>query len=284
MHFRALTIVREGSPIHPQPAYLWSYGFNTLDGYSGLYPLRFSEYWQAVIDPMMQSYPHCRTGLILKQGGSRVSLNAECDIGEIIETTKVTDLFNLDLLSLGGARYFVSSDPLSTSLLVPIDTSGIGCTAEIPGCTPRFLYENPSAFPLVFAVGNAVTLGFDSEVLSQLKQMDAEDLHTAVVLNSNDVEEITLESLGTSTADVDLLSYSSDRIKVKLASEEAKILVITWNFLPEWKASIDGIDAEIFPAYHTFMGIFVPAGVHEIELRYEPIYTLPGILNLLSGK
>jgi hypothetical protein len=283
-HYRALTIFREGSPIHPQPAYLWSYGLNTLDGYSGLYPLRFSEYWQAVIDPMMQVYPQCRTGLILKQGGSRVSLNAECDVGEIIEVANVTDLFNLDLLSLGGGRYFVSSVELSTPELVPIDTSGIKCPAEIPGCTPRFLYENPSAFPLIFAVDKVIPLGSNNRVLSRMKATDVDQLRSTAIVNINDIFDLPIEQLDSSQANIDIQYYSSDRIEVQVSSEEAKILVVTWNFLPAWNASIDGVDTQIFPTYHTFMGVFVPAGDHEIELRYEPIYTLPGLLNLITGK
>jgi hypothetical protein len=283
-HYRAVTIFREGSPIHPQPAYLWPYGFNTLDGYSGLYTLRFSRFWQAVLSPMMQAYPQCRTGLVLLEGESRVSLNAACDVGGIIDVSSVTDLFDLDLLSLGGARYIVSSGPLASPQLTSIDTSDVDCPPVIPGCTPRYLYENPNAFPFVYTIGQVKIFGSDDEILEEMKIMDLDQLRNVVLVNSKDVQDLSFTGLGESPANVELTDYSSDIISIEFSSAEAKILVINWSFVPSWRGTIDSAEVEIFPTYETFMGVFVPAGEHTIELKYEPIYTLSGFMNMISGK
>ncbi len=70
-----------------------------------------------------------------------------------------------------------------------------------------------------------------------------------------------------------LLSYSRNGLNSVMAAIWAPAegyAVITENNYPGWKALVNGMPAEIYRAYHTFMAVKVPAGENRIEMYYAP--------------
>jgi uncharacterized membrane protein YfhO len=60
---------------------------------------------------------------------------------------------------------------------------------------------------------------------------------------------------------------------VVLTSEggEARVLVDFQRYSAGWRAYLrNGRELEVFPAFHIFRGVLLPAGEREIEFRYEP--------------
>ncbi len=64
------------------------------------------------------------------------------------------------------------------------------------------------------------------------------------------------------------------RIVLEVDARADSILVATNNYSPFWKAAVDGRDSRIFPVDHTFQGVTVPQGRHEVVLTYEPPYAM----------
>ena len=60
-----------------------------------------------------------------------------------------------------------------------------------------------------------------------------------------------------------------------------KFLCLSIPYMDGWKAYIDGEEAKLYRANTAFMGVEVPTGEHEIELRYW----IPGLTIglLMSG-
>jgi len=70
----------------------------------------------------------------------------------------------------------------------------------------------------------------------------------------------------------------SDRLRILTESEAPALLVLTDTWYPGWRASVDGQPATLWRADHAFRAVTVPAGRHEVELRFAPRSVLAGAL------
>lgn len=253
--------------------FLWAYGLNTIDGYTRLYTDEFSKYWMLVLSPLLREYEECRFALKLLDGNNRVMLSNACDAGEDIDITQSEAWFDLDLLSLAGVKYFVSTKPLETELLTPMDTTLISCPASIPGCSKYFLYENPAALPLAFSLADSFIVPAEEKLGPRLSSSSFSDLQTLAFILEHDAAGLPLRQLGASESRVNITSYSSDLLGIEFFSDAGKILLLNWSYTPDWVATIDGELVRVFPVDLAFMGIYVPAGQHTIEFEYSPPYT-----------
>ena len=70
--------------------------------------------------------------------------------------------------------------------------------------------------------------------------------------------------------------YSSRDIVVNTNAPNTSLLVLSEIYYPAgWKATIDGVETEIFKTNHILRSVVAPAGKHEIEFKFDPpIYYL----------
>ncbi len=83
--------------------------------------------------------------------------------------------------------------------------------------------------------------------------------------------------------DVLVLDDLPGELRVETSAPTRQILVFAESHHPGWVARLDGEPAEILRVYGDFMGVGVPKGVHEIELRFEPSSVRTGRLVSLAG-
>lgn len=91
---------------------------------------------------------------------------------------------------------------------------------------------------------------------------------TAVVAPS----EAALEAVdglggGIPAGGVEWLEEGTDRVRLRVTSDRAALLVVSENWYPTWHATVDGADAPVLRAYHTLQAVPVPAGTHEVVLE-----------------
>lgn len=73
-------------------------------------------------------------------------------------------------------------------------------------------------------------------------------------------------------------------VSVRVVQSTNGLVVVAINDYPGWHASVDGSDAKIVRADGAFMGVFVPAGDHVVELRYSPrLWRTTALVALLAG-
>jgi hypothetical protein len=84
--------------------------------------------------------------------------------------------------------------------------------------------------------------------------------------------------------DVVLTRDSSHKIRIKLAAPSECIAVIAESYYPFWHAELDGRPVELLRVNCGLMGIELPAGTHDIVLRYRPprVYGLAALVSLLT--
>jgi uncharacterized membrane protein YfhO len=60
-----------------------------------------------------------------------------------------------------------------------------------------------------------------------------------------------------------------DRIRVRTRSAAPALLMLSEITYPAWEATVDGVGAPVLVADHALRAVPVPAGEHEVTLRYD---------------
>jgi hypothetical protein len=141
------------------------------------------------------------------------------------------------------------------------------------------VYENPSALPRAYLVGEAVTTADPDGALALMNQPGFDPGRTAIV---NEPASISLPKTPLE-GDARLLSYEPDEVQVRTNASREALLVLADNYYQGWKARVDGREAPILRTDHTFRGVVVPAGQHTVVFRYEPTKLRIGFFIYLIG-
>jgi hypothetical protein len=71
-------------------------------------------------------------------------------------------------------------------------------------------------------------------------------------------------------------SVSANRIALRAQTEQDGYLLLNEIYYPGWEATMDGEPLEVLPADGIFRALAVPAGAHQIELRFRPRHLVAG--------
>lgn len=72
------------------------------------------------------------------------------------------------------------------------------------------------------------------------------------------------------TGSVARTEYRMGFVRLKTSADCPAILRFSEKFDPDWQATVDGSPAQVLRVDYIFQGVFVPAGTHEVMLRYAP--------------
>jgi hypothetical protein len=162
----------------------------------------------------------------------------------------------LRVLRLLNVRYLVSNMPL-----------------QMPGTREAYrgnlslVYELDGAFPRAFLVAQTETLP-DSLALERLRDPDFEPSESSIL-------DRGLEATVASTAgrnEISRVTWETRSINahtLRVETPEPALLVISDNYYPAWRATIDGEPAVLLRADYTLRAVRVPAGTHEVRIVYR---------------
>jgi len=69
---------------------------------------------------------------------------------------------------------------------------------------------------------------------------------------------------------VEIKNYENEYIKIETENSSDNLLVLSEIYYPAgWKAFIDGKETEIYKTNYALRSVFVPAGKHTIEMKFE---------------
>lgn len=99
---------------------------------------------------------------------------------------------------------------------------------------------------------------------------------------SEDLLKILYENLSENQLNIDI--FEDGYVKGNVyASKDKNLLFLSIPYEKGWSAYVDGVESDIVPVYDdSFIGIRIPEGQHEIELKFVAPLSIPGkILSLL---
>lgn len=131
------------------------------------------------------------------------------------------------------------------------------------------VYRNVCALPRAFLASRAQVIPDTAAMLSYMGNPGFNPARAAL-LESAPAAPLP-DGNGESAGRAEITAYSSTRILIDVEAEADAVLVLADAYYPGWTAIVNGAQAaEIFPVYHLFRGIQLPAGRHTVEFRYMP--------------
>jgi hypothetical protein len=125
--------------------------------------------------------------------------------------------------------------------------------------------ERKSFLPLATA-GQRPIFASELETRKKLGTKDFDPRHT-VYLPLSARSEVTV----TNASETKIISqqFAAQRIQLAVESPAPALVVIAQAFYHDWHAYVDGKPVPLLRANHAFQALEVPAGRHEVVLRYE---------------
>lgn len=173
------------------------------------------------------------------------------------------------LFNFLGVRYIISGVDLSS---LGMGEAAISPIVENPETKKRvevIIYENSDAKPLVYFVKKIH--GFDTDNEAIFKKFIGFSLVNGegIFVECGDCQKNAFTAKGS----ISTIEKKNNFLKLAINVPEEQFLVFSQNYYPGWKAFIDGNEIPIYKVNTVHMGIFVPAGDHEILFKYS--YYLP---------
>lgn len=165
---------------------------------------------------------------------------------------------NVNALRMANVHYLAAGRPPAAMESVFVDDQTGFSVFRIPGALPRaWLVDTTTVIP---------------EAEGRWARMAAVDFDPAVeAVLSTDAGPASAPRDSLSIADVQMDSYEAESIRWTVSTDRPRLLVVSEVFYPAgWIARIDGDPVPILPANHTFRGVVVPEGRHEVTMTFEP--------------
>jgi hypothetical protein len=163
------------------------------------------------------------------------------------------DMFGLRLIATG-----IPVERIDTSLK-PGDLNFLTRTKD------AYVYENPRALPRVMLVGDWQLADFAALTVSGWPS--GIDPRKTVLLEKPPPTPPRSEAADTAR----LAGYANSEVVVEVDAPSGGVLVLNDVWHPWWRATVDGVEAEILRANVIFRAVVVPPGKHTVRFTFEPL-------------
>lgn len=147
------------------------------------------------------------------------------------------------------------------------------------------LWENRDRLPRAWIVRRTRRVEGKMRIAAALTAPDFDPATTAILSAGRaSVSELTPDVDGDRAGQATLIYHSPTRLRIHAdAGAQSGFLVLSSAAYPGWQARVDGKKATLVRADGALMGVFLSAGVHEVELVYRPAsYRIGLYLSLLA--
>jgi len=151
-----------------------------------------------------------------------------------------------------------------------------------------YVYENKNVLPRAFFADTTVVLSGRRSIFDRMKEESFNPRKVAILEEYPPFSVFPADSIAPKVT-----SYGIHNIKIKASVKKASLLVLSEIYYPAgWKAYVDGVETKIYKTNYILRSIFLEAGDHDIEFKFDSssfklglwisIITLAVLLLLLS--
>jgi hypothetical protein len=134
------------------------------------------------------------------------------------------------------------------------------------------VYRNKGYLPRTFVVHNAVVAESDSAALEIMKGQSFDPATTVVLA---DGKPLSAETPAGESATVE--TYTPGRVVVRAVTRSPGYLFFSENYLPYWKARVDGRPAPLVRCDVSMRAVYLEPGDHVVEMRYNSRWYVIGL-------
>ncbi|MCL4477961.1 MAG: YfhO family protein [Deltaproteobacteria bacterium] len=147
------------------------------------------------------------------------------------------------------------------------------------------LYKNPDTLRRAFMVYNYKIADTHNKAFDLVSWYASQLSETAVIFKEDAryASFMPVNTVTTSSSSVSFEKYSPNHIKLHVVTTLPGLLVISNTYFPGWHVRIDGRKSKVIRTDYAFQGVFVPEGIHWIELDYMPLSFVIGFVISIIG-
>jgi hypothetical protein len=142
--------------------------------------------------------------------------------------------------------------------------------AQAVGWSPgtRSVVRRPAPDPRAFVVGAVRRVRDWPEALAAMA--GGFDVHAAALVADEDGGAVdSLPPAAAPTGSAEIVSFERERVALRARAERPALLVLKEAWYPGWEATVDGRAAACIPVNGWMRGVPLPAGAHNVILRYR---------------
>ena len=154
----------------------------------------------------------------------------------------------------------------------------------------KYIIFNPQSQPFEnpFAYGNAWMVN-DVQIANtpndEFNALATSDLHRTAIIGKEFEQEVASYQPQAEDGNITLTDYKPNQLTYSFSASENKLVVFSEIWTSKgWTMRIDGQESPLLRANYLLRAAMVPAGQHEIVMRYEPkIWKVGGVVSLVSS-
>lgn len=167
-----------------------------------------------------------------------------------------------DLLNAAAVSYIISPSLLNGEENLELEHTVEPPRADLPS---YYVYKNLGSLGRFRFVSSYVVGGSLDEVVDVIKTGEFA-FDESVILESDPGESFEKLSRG----EIEVLLDHDQRLVLHTDTDKKAVLLVADSYYPDWRASINGREAQILPANINQRALIVPAGENRIEFVYHP--------------
>ncbi|MFL6213486.1 MAG: YfhO family protein [Blastocatellia bacterium] len=148
------------------------------------------------------------------------------------------------------------------------------------------VYENKNALPRAFFVERAVAAASHADALSTLRDESFDARREVVIEDTNGklTDAAPSSSDRQSANAATIIEDQRNRVVIETVNTSAAWLVLSDNYYPGWRATIDDNTTDIVQANATMRAVKVPAGRHMVSFVFSPrVFTASLVVSLIAA-
>ena len=142
------------------------------------------------------------------------------------------------------------------------------------------VYENKECLPRAFLVPAHEVISDDEQILAMLKGDDFDPKETVILEKEPGVLSVRA---GVPSGQVRVLHYSPNSILLEASLTHPAWLVLSENYHPHWRATVDGKTAQVHRADFVLRAVHLAEGRHTVEFVYDsPLFRAGAAISSLT--
>jgi hypothetical protein len=168
---------------------------------------------------------------------------------------------NMQMYNMLNTKYFIVNNPADQQPIAQLNPDALG---------PAWLVK---------------AIKYVNSADEEMKALDSIKPRDTVVIDTRERSKIAFEPQFDSAASIQLVQNLNDKITYTFKAATNQFAVLSEVYYPHgWKAFIDGKQTAIARVNYVLRGLAIPAGNHNIELRFEPAsYKTGNTISMVVG-
>ncbi len=169
--------------------------------------------------------------------------------------------------ALSVLRLLSVADLLQSPSDAPLHLPGVRLAYS--GADAR-VYAYTGALPRVFVVDRQQVVASANQAMTAVTAPQFDGRNVAVAEHAIPGLPTNAAGTGRAAGQARLTSYAAERVVAATSTIRPGMLVLTDDYYPGWKASVDGRPARIYRVDYLLRGVRIPAGAHTVVFTYQP--------------